>query len=146
MSKLRLERVFPADAKTVFAFVTRPENLAKWWGPEGVSLPSYKLDFTKPGAWSSEMLNADGKRFKVTGKVVAVDAPKSVELTWAWHDEDGVRGHESRVRFEITPQGAKGAKFTLVHSGLRDEESQRTHNMGWTSSLKKLERLAAQPG
>ncbi len=142
MSKLRLERRFPADAKTVFEFVTKPENLAKWWGPEGTSLPEKHLDFRRPGPWSSVMVNAEGKRFKVTGKVVAVDAPRSVEITWAWHDEKDVRGHESQVRFEVKPDGTNASVFTLVHSGLTNEESVKNHNIGWVSSLKKLERIA----
>jgi len=141
MSRLTLERRFKADPDTVFAFVSRPENLVKWWGPEGVTLPEYSLDFTRPGPWSSVMLN-DGRRLKVTGEVVRVEPPRIVEFTWAWHDENDRRGHESRVRFTVTPDGA-GTLFTLVHSGLQDEERMRNHVIGWTSSLAKLERLAA---
>jgi uncharacterized protein YndB with AHSA1/START domain len=143
MSELKIERTFPADPETVFAFVTKPEHLVKWWGPEGMSLPEKQLDLTKLGPWFSVMMNADGKRFKVTGEVVAVDPPNAVELTWAWHDENDVRGHESTVRFEIGPDGSGGTRFILVHSGLADEEAAKNHEMGWTSTLRKLERLAA---
>jgi uncharacterized protein YndB with AHSA1/START domain len=142
MSKLRIERRLPADARTVFDFVTRSENLARWWGPEGMTLPEKRLDFTRPGPWSSVMMNAEGKRFKVTGVVIAVKRPISVELTWAWHDENDRRGHESHVRFEIRPDGASACVFVLTHSGLPDEESVKNHTMGWASSLNKLERLA----
>jgi len=141
MSELKLERTFEADQKTVFAFITSPEHLTKWWGPEGMSLPVHELDFTKPGSWSSVFMNAEGKRFKVTGEVLAVSAPNFVEITWAWHDEDDVRGHESQVRFEVSPNGSGGTHFSLTHTGLTDEESAQNHNMGWTSSLKKLERM-----
>ncbi|MEC9342973.1 MAG: SRPBCC domain-containing protein [Pseudomonadota bacterium] len=142
MSELRLERRFAAAPETVFDFVTRAEHLAKWWGPEGMTLPEAQLDLTKPGPWLSVMMNADGKRFKVTGEVVAVEPPHRVELTWAWHDENDERGRESSVRFEVKPDGAGGTRFTLVHSGLADEEAASNHEMGWTSSLRKLERLA----
>ena len=142
MNELRMERRLPADTKTVFDFVTRPENVAKWWGPEGTTLPEMHLDFTRQGPWSSVMMNGEGKRFKVTGKVVAVDPPNLVELTWAWHDEQDVRGRESRVRFEVKPDGSKASVFTLIHTGLPDEESAKNHEMGWTSSLNKLERMA----
>ena len=143
MTELKLERTFTADPETVFAFVTRAEHLAKWWGPEGMTLPQTQLDLTKPGPWMSVMMNAEGKRFKVTGEVVAVDPPKSVEITWAWHDENDRRGHESTVRFEVRPDGKGGTLFSLIHSGLADEDAARNHEMGWTSSLRKLERLAA---
>ena len=143
MTDLRLERKFARDPETVFAFVTRTEHLLEWWGPEGMTLPQTQLDLTKPGPWMSVMMNAEGKRFKVTGEVVAVDPPKSVEITWAWHDENDRRGHESTVRFEVRPDGKGGTLFSLIHSGLADEDAARNHEMGWTSSLRKLERLAA---
>ena len=142
MTELRLERHFKADPKTVYDFVTKAENLVKWWGPEGMHVPEGDLDLTKAGKpWSSVMVNAEGGRHKVTGEVVAVEPPESVEFTWAWHDENDERGHESTVRFEVKPDGGDGAIFTLIHSGLTDEESARNHEMGWTSSLRKLERL-----
>ncbi len=143
MSTLTLERSFPVAPETVFDFVTQTKNLLKWWGPEGMTVPEHNLDLSKVGAWSSVMVNAEGGRHKVTGEVTRVDPPRSVEFTWGWHDENDARGHESRVRFEIEPSDTGGAVFRLIHSDLPDEESAANHNEGWTSSLRKLERLAS---
>ena len=142
MTDLRLERKFARDPETVFAFVTRTEHLLEWWGPEGMNVPEQEMDFTRPGPWWSVMVNAEGGRHKVSGEVLSIDPPRAVEFTWGWHDENDTRGHESTVRFEVAPDGDGGSIFTLVHSGLADEESATNHNMGWTSSLKKLERMA----
>jgi len=87
------------------------------------------------------MTNAEGDRYKVTGEVLALDPPNSVEFTWGWHDENDNRGHESRVRFEVTPDGVEGSLFKLQHTGLPDDEAATNHNTGWTSSLRKLENL-----
>ena len=143
MSTLVIERQFSADPETVFAFVTRHENLLKWWGPESMTCAGDDLDFTTTGPWSSVMINAEGGRYKVTGEVLQIDPPNSVELSWGWHDENDQRGHESRVRFEVNSNGSGGSNFKLIHSGLADEESAKNHNQGWTSSLVKLERMAA---
>ncbi len=143
MSELRIERSFDADPETVFAFVTQQDNLLKWWGPEGMSITDYKLDFTSNGAWKSTMVNAEGGKHKVSGEVTSIDPPHSVEFTWGWHGEDDERGHDSKVRFEVKPNGSGGTDFALIHIGLADEESSQNHNIGWTSSLKKLERMAA---
>jgi len=142
MSDLEIKRNFSADPDMVFAFVTEPDHLLKWWGPEGLSVAEHTLDFTRPGEWSSVIVNADGKRFKMSGVVKTIDPPNSIELTWGWHDENDVRGHESLVRFEIKPDGDGGTQFTLLHTGLADDESAANHNLGWTSALKKLERMA----
>ena len=141
MSELVMERVFAADVETVFAFLTDTEHLLKWWGPEGVHIGAHDLDLSRPGRWSSTMVNAEGNKFKVSGKVVRSDPPKSVEFTWGWHDEKDQRGHESRVRFNVEPNVGGGARFVLTHSDLPDDESRNNHNEGWTSSLRKLERL-----
>lgn len=142
MSGLKLEREFTADPVTVFDFVTKAENLGKWWGPEGMSLMDAALDFTKPGPWKSTLVNAEGSRYKVSGVVTAVEPEKSVAFTWGWHDEEDARGHESNVRFEVKSNGAGGTIFSLIHEGLADEPSAQNHSEGWTSTLKKLERMA----
>jgi len=142
MSELRIERTFKADAETVFSFITQTEHLLKWWGPEGMTVPEHNLDLSRKGAWTSTMVNAEGSRFKVSGEVISVDPPNSVEFTWSWHDENDERGQDSHVRFEVKPDDLGGTSFTLIHSGLADEESATNHKAGWASSFTKLERLA----
>ena len=137
-----MEREFVADPELVFAFVTEPENLLKWWGHEGTTITEHQLDFSKKGAWSSVTMNAEGGIHKVTGEVIAVDPPRAVEFTWAWHDENDVRGHNSTVRFEVDSNGSGGARLTMIHSGLADEDSVANHQIGWTSTFTKLERIA----
>jgi uncharacterized protein YndB with AHSA1/START domain len=144
MSMLKIERSFPVAPEKVFAFVTRTENLLKWWGPESIHIGAHDLDLSRPGPWSSDMVNAEGGRHRVSGVVVAVDPPNSVEFTWGWHDDNDQRGHETRVRFEVEPDGTGGTRFVLIHSGLADDESAANHNKGWSSSLNKLERLAQE--
>ena len=142
MSELRIDRTFAADVETVFSFITRTENLLKWWGPEGMGMNEHSLDLSKPGAWSSTLINSEGGLHKMSGEVLNIDPPRSVEFTWGWHDENDARGHNSRVRFEVAANAAGGTDFTLTHLELADEDSAKNHTMGWTSSLRKLERLA----
>lgn len=138
-----LERVLPAAVEKVFAFVTRHENLLSWWGPEGTTLPDENLDFSRAGPWHSVMMNADGRRFKVSGQLTRVEPPNLVAFTWGWHDEDDRRGHESHVTIEISEAGPGRARLRLSHARLPDAEAKRLHGVGWTSSLGKLERRVA---
>lgn len=141
MTELKLERVFACDVETVFAYLTQAEHLLKWWGPEGVNVSEHALDLSRPGPWWSTLVNAEGNTYKMSGIVESTNPPKSVEFTWGWHDEHDKRGHESRVRFDVRSNPGGGAKFVLTHTGLPDEDSMMNHNEGWTSSLRKLERL-----
>ena len=139
MNELIMERILPASAEQVFDFITKKDNLLKWWGPEGMSLPEEDLDFTRLGPWHSVMMNADGKRFKVSGQVTRLDPPKMVAFTWGWHDDQDQRGVESHVMLEVKPTDEGKAQLILTHTGLPDEEGPNTHEAGWTSSLRKLE-------
>jgi len=142
MTDLHLERDLNISAAQLWPLIATPAGLLQWWGPEGMTVPDHALEFTRPGPWHSVMQNAEGQRFKVTGEVTQVVPGQSVTLTWAWHDENDTRGHESIVRFQIEPLAANRCKFSLNHTGLADAESATNHDGGWTSSLSKLERLA----
>ncbi|MBY6056987.1 SRPBCC family protein [Leisingera daeponensis] len=140
MSDLQLKRIFPVTPEKLFAWVTTPDKLLKWWGPEGVTIPEHDLDLSRTGPWYSVMQNSDGQRFHVSGQVTHVDAPKSVGFTWAWHEEDGSRGAESHVTFTIAAVG-DGALLLVDHRDLGDDSIAARHEEGWTSTLRKLEAL-----
>lgn len=141
LEDVRLEREFAVSQQILFDFVSRPEGLLKWWGPEGMTVPEHDLNFTRKGPWFSVMLNPDGRRFKVSGHVTHFDPPKSVGFTWAWHDDADKRGFESHVTMIVTATD-RGAHLVIDHRGLPDAEAAQNHTEGWTSSLRKLERLA----
>lgn len=137
MSDLRLERVFPVTPEHLFAWMTRPENLTRWWGPEGMRAAENQLDFSRTGPWFAVVVGDSGTRYKVSGQVTRVDPPNAVGFTWGWHDDADARGHESHVTFTILPDPA-GAKLVLDHRDLVDTDQADAHTRGWTSSLNSL--------
>ncbi|MFC3612237.1 SRPBCC domain-containing protein [Lutimaribacter marinistellae] len=138
MTDLTLSRRFPVPPERLFEWVTRPERILKWWGPEGMTVPESDIDFTRTGPWSSVMANAEGQRFKVSGHVTHVDPPRSVGFTWAWHDESDRRGDESHVTLTVTA-APEGAQLTIDHRDLAADTAE--HEAGWTSTLNKLTAL-----
>ncbi|MBT6122324.1 MAG: SRPBCC domain-containing protein [Candidatus Puniceispirillum sp.] len=145
VADLVIKRHFPAPLEKMFDLVTQKHHLLTWWGPEDVHIGDNNLDLSLRGAWFSVMINADATTHKVSGEVLAIDAPYSLVFSWGWHDENDVRGHESFVRFDIEDAGVIGASdtsFTLTHMNLPTEESARLHKGGWSSSLVKLEHLS----
>ena len=50
-----IERVFDAPRELVYRAWTEPEHLAKWWGPEGMSVVTTEHNFTVGGLWRFEM-------------------------------------------------------------------------------------------
>jgi uncharacterized protein YndB with AHSA1/START domain len=141
MADLRLERDLNISAADLWDYVTTPEGLLQWWGPEGLTVPEHNLDFTRLGPWFSIMMNAEGGRYKASGQVTKIIPNQSVSLTWAWHDDADARGDETQVTFQVEALGNNQARLILEHKGLPDEEGPQTHRAGWTSSLHKLERI-----
>lgn len=142
MSVYTTERNFQADPETVFSYITKTEHLLKWWGPEGLSIKEHNLNLSRVGPWFSTLVNAEGGTHKMSGQVIAVEPPKTVEFTWGWHNEHDERGRETRVRLDVSVTKNGGSKFVLTHSNFESDEVAEKHDIGWSSSLRKLERLA----
>lgn len=138
MNVVTLERVFPAPRARIFELITQPEHMVKWWGHNGMTVPEANLDFSKRGPWYSVMKMSDGTTKRVSGIVTEVDPPRKVSFTWGWHDENGERGHESRVTIELSEGDGTGTKLVLQHFDLPGDEARKGHVIGWTALFDKL--------
>ena len=141
---LRLERVIAATPERLFALWTEPEELVKWWGPEGFATPKHAMDVRAGGRWRTTMRRPDGTEHTVSGIYRTLDPPRRLVFTWGWDDDAGMRGHETEVTvtFEPTPGGTR---MVLLQTGFADKDSRDRHNDGWTSSFTCLAREAAKP-
>jgi len=64
--------------------------------------------------------------------------PERLSMSWRW--TGGVEDPgESLIQIELRAV-AEGTELSFTHSRLRDEESRRSHQEGWTGALNKLER------
>jgi len=144
MGELRIERRFPVAPATVFSFVTEMDNLLKWWGPEGTSIGDHNLDLTKTGDWFFVLIDPSGGHHRVSGIVLSVDPPRSVEFTLIVHDPDGPPSIDSVVRFDVSGDGSGGAVFVLTQTGLSHDEIVKGSTRGWISTLGRLQVLLDQ--
>jgi uncharacterized protein YndB with AHSA1/START domain len=53
-------RVIDAPAQKIFLALSQPENLARWWGPEGFRNTFEQFDFRQGGNWKFVMHGPDG--------------------------------------------------------------------------------------
>ena len=77
----------------------------------------------------------------MSGVYNTIDPPRRLVFTWAWDDDDGVRGHETQVTVPLEPTPG-GTRLRLVQEDFQNREVRDLHNGGWSSSLNKLQRLA----
>jgi uncharacterized protein YndB with AHSA1/START domain len=143
MTDLTLERHFPVAPEMVFEHLTKQEHLKDWLGPVTMRCVDIDMNLTADAKWYAVIENSEGQTHKMSGQVTNIDPPHTVDFTWGWHDDKDARGHESNVRFQVLTDGGEGSIFKLIHTNLPDEEAAQNHNMGWTSTLTKLEAILA---
>ena len=141
---LEFIRDYPVTLARLWQAVTLPDQLVRWFGPEGVDIHDCDLDFTRTGPWRCDMVGREsGDHFIASGQITHVRPPTSGEgsvgLTWAWHDATGARGPESHVLFEVSSPAQGQARLRLVHRDLPDVETAQSHTRGWLSTLRCLD-------
>lgn len=138
---LRIQRTFDAPAQAVFDAWTSAEVLRRWWpaGPDW-DTPVAEVDVRVGGKLRLVMRSPDGQEFGGSGEYVEIRPPQRLAFTWSW---DGDEGHEGSQLIEVDFNGKPDGTTTVVltNTGLRDEESRRSHEEGWQASFDNLERV-----
>lgn len=137
---LQIERTFQAPAEKVFDAWTSEEVLRRWfYGQPGWEAPEAEVDLRVGGAVRVVMRDPVKEvEHGGGGRYTEVDPPSRLAFTWTWDDE--ARETLIEIDFEEA-EGATTVRFT--HSDLRDAESVRSHEEGWTVCFDNLERALA---
>jgi uncharacterized protein YndB with AHSA1/START domain len=136
---LSMERVLPAPPPVVFAAFSDPNRLARWWGPEGFTVPSPDFDPRVGEAYRIEMQPPEGDPFHLAGEFREVDPPARLAFTFEWDppDPDDV---ETLVVLDFQETGGS-TEVAFTQGEFKTEERRELHRGGWTDSFDKLERL-----
>ena len=135
---LTLKRRLNATPEKVFAAWTRPETLARWFGPIECTSIEARIDLKVGGRYHITMI-VPGDQHDVMGVYREVVPNEKLVFTWAWHT---MKERESLVTITIKRDG-EGSLLTLHHEKFFDEAARDGHSRGWTGSLNKLEALFA---
>jgi len=134
---LEIERVLPAAPSAVFHAFVDPDELAKWWGPAGFTIPSLSFPARVGDSYRIEMQPPAGDRFALTGEFQEVDPPVRLAYTFRWEepDPDDV---ETLVRLSFRDLG-DSTEVSLAQGAFKTEARLGLHRNGWTDSFDKLE-------
>lgn len=132
-----MRRHVKAPPVAVYAAWTRPEQLAKWWGPASTVAVDAELDVRVGGRFFIAFTTPDGERHGVGGAYRDVAPGERLVFDWAWQSTPE---RVSLVSLRFAPDG-DGTLFTLVHEQFFDETARDNHARGWTVSLDRLAAL-----
>jgi uncharacterized protein YndB with AHSA1/START domain len=120
-----------AGAERVFALLTEPESLVRWW-PEAA-----EVEARLGGRVRMEFLGGESV---VTGEVTRYDPPAALGLSWIRAETPDV---VTTIEFTITPLGTERSRVEVVHAGWEQAPAQRPmHDAGWAHFLRSLAALA----
>ena len=117
-----------ASPETVCDALTTPEDLAAWWGAEGIYRTyGWEIDLRPGGAWSSRAASATSD-MAVSGVFVEVDRPHRLVYTWnpEWDNTP-----TTTVSYTLR-KTTNGTHVHLEHSGFENHiPSGQHHAEGW---------------
>jgi len=103
MTTFRTSREIPAAVEQVFAAISHPERLSRWWGPAGFTNTFQICEFKKGGRWSFVMHGPDGKNYPNESVFWEIESPNKVIVQ-----------HTSEPQFSLTIALAASAAGTVV--------------------------------
>ena len=94
-----LNRVIKAPVSVVWGAWMNPETLPKWWGPDGFSCKTSRIDLRAGGEWVFDMIGPDGTVFPNHHKYGAVIPEVRLDYTLHW-GENGPKHADAWAMFD----------------------------------------------
>lgn len=141
--RLELSRLLPAVSDRVFEAFANSDELARWWGPRGFSVPWLAFDPRAGESFRIQMQPPEGDAFYLTGQFRAVESPARLAFTFRWEqpDPDDV---ETLAELSFRDLG-ESTEVVLSQGPFKTEARRALHHGGWTDSFDKLEALLSAP-
>jgi uncharacterized protein YndB with AHSA1/START domain len=142
VASLTLVRRIRARQSIVFEALSTLEGLTSWWGPDDQPVASADADIRVGGSFRVRFRTADGRVHECAGQFLEIREPELMAMSWRWNagGPPEETGRVSRLELRLLAID-EGTEVTLIHSGLRDEASARSHEQGWAGALRKLLRI-----
>lgn len=138
---VRVQAVMPAPRSRVFHLLTEPWEVARWWGPNGFTIPAIDSDPSVGGRYRIAMQPPEGELFHLQGQFLELDPPSLISYTFRWEepDPDDV---ETVATLRLGDLG-ESTELTVEQGTFTTEARRDLHAQGWTESFEKLGRLLA---
>jgi uncharacterized protein YndB with AHSA1/START domain len=137
---LTIVRRLNASPAIVFAAWTRPEMIARWWGPDTGPVLSAEADPRVGGSFRVVFQTLDGETHDCRGEYRQVEVDRKLVFTWEWVTMPERR---SLVTIQLRPLET-GTEMTFTHAQFFDEATRDDHRAGWIGAFEKLNALIAE--
>jgi uncharacterized protein YndB with AHSA1/START domain len=136
MPAFKTSREIPATVEQVFAAISDPERLARWWGPAGFTNTFNVCEFKNGGRWSFIMHGPNGASYPNENVFSEIESPRKVVVQ-----------HASEPKYRLTIALAASAAGTVVSWSQEFESSEvagRLERIVVPANEQNLERLSVE--
>ena len=136
MTTFRTSREIRATVDQVFAAISHPERLARWWGPAGFTNAFQACEFRTGGRWSFVMHGPDGRDYPNESVFADIEPPRKVVVQ-----------HVSEPKFRLTIALAASESGTVVsweQAFESPEMAARIESLVVPANEQNLDRLSAE--
>lgn len=130
---LVIERVFDAPPELVWRAWTEAEHFARWYGPEGFTVPRCEIDFRVGGRYSLTMRSPDGWEMQNTGVYQEIVLFEHFVATMEAEIHD-----DTLITVTLEDLGDSRTKLTLRQDGWPDPNMAAGAGGGWSQAFEKL--------
>jgi uncharacterized protein YndB with AHSA1/START domain len=103
---LVISRLIHAPVSAVWGAWMNAESLPKWWGPDGFSCKTKRIDLREGGEWVFDMIAPDGTVFPNHHRYVRVEPERRIDYLLLW-GEDGPKHADASATFEPMDEGTR---------------------------------------
>jgi uncharacterized protein YndB with AHSA1/START domain len=140
---LEMVRILPVAPERVFGAFSDPDELVRWWGPEGFRVGSLDFDPRVGGTYRIEMQPPEGDPFYLGGEFREVDPPGRLAFTFVYEDPDP-DDVETLVELLFRDRG-ESTEVAFAQGRFKTEARRELHRDGWTDSFDRLTEVISQP-
>jgi uncharacterized protein YndB with AHSA1/START domain len=136
--QLHLEKVLVPPPERVFAAFIDAEQVRRWWGPAGFTVPRLQFDAVEGSDYRLVMQPPEGDVFHIRGTFRAVEAPRRLIFSFIYEEPDP-DDQETLVALSFEPAD-RGTLVILDQGPFKTAARLELHRDGWTDTLDRLER------
>jgi uncharacterized protein YndB with AHSA1/START domain len=128
---------FDATPEMVWQVWEDPRQLERWWGPPGYPATFVRHDFAVDGQSRYYMSGPEGQRSNGFWRMLAIDAPRSLEIENGLAGDDGEPVHDIPPgRASVTFEAVNGkTRMTVVNQFLSVEQMDQMLAMGMAEGM-----------
>ena len=137
-TRLHLEKILLVPRERVFAAFVDAEQLRRWWGPAGFTVPRLEFGAVEGTNYRIAMQPPDGDVFHIRGTFRSVEPPRRLVFTFTYEEPDP-DDEETLVTLTFDATGT-GTRVILDQGPFRTTARLELHREGWTDTLQRLAR------